>query len=182
MLWRNRTNWLTFLVTECVMLKYLIANGPSYLRFFYLKHSVCTIFRRLFEINFRAWKLLNLFRRSKLTKSDHWSNEWLLSHCRDVMMSTMTSQIIITSIVYSTVCSGAYHRTYQSSAELAFVRGIQWSSVNFQHKGSITRVMFPFDDIIIRTGGRPLSEPPRGLCTDTFVQYSASSSLRPSDA
>ena len=46
---------------------------------------------------------------------------------------------------YPTVCSGADRRN-QSSASLACVRGIQNSS----HKGTITRKMFPFDDLIMK--------------------------------
>ena len=50
--------------------------------------------------------------------------------------------------VYSTVCSGADQRKYQSSASLNFVRGIQ--PVNSPHKGSVTRKLLPFDDVIMR--------------------------------
>ena len=42
----------------------------------------------------------------------------------DVIMSTMSSQITSLTIVYSTVYSGANERKHQSSASLAFVRGI----------------------------------------------------------
>ena len=38
-------------------------------------------------------------------------------------MGAMSSQITIISIVYSTVCSGANQRKYQSSASLAFFAG-----------------------------------------------------------
>ena len=48
-----------------------------------------------------------------------------LVHYNDVIMSTLASQITSVSIVYSTVCSGARQRKPQSSASLAFVRGIQ---------------------------------------------------------
>ena len=42
-------------------------------------------------------------------------------------MNTMASQITSLTIVYSTVYSGAYQRKHQSSASLAFLRGIhQW--------------------------------------------------------
>ena len=43
------------------------------------------------------------------------------------------------------------HRSkkHQSSASLAFVRGIHRGTVNFPHKGSVTRKMFPFDDVIM---------------------------------
>ena len=43
---------------------------------------------------------------------------------------------------YSTVCSGADQRKHQSSASLAFVRGIHRSPVNSPHKGPVTRKCF----------------------------------------
>ena len=61
----------------------------------------------------------------------------------------MTSQIIVFSIVYSTVCSGANQRKHQFSAPLAFVRGIHRWPVNSPHNGPVTRKMFPFADVII---------------------------------
>ena len=51
--------------------------------------------------------------------------------------------------VYSTLCSGADQRKHQCSASLSFVRGIHRLSVNFPHKGPVTRKMFPFDDAIM---------------------------------
>ena len=50
---------------------------------------------------------------------------------------------------YTTVCSGADQRKYQSFASLAFVRGIHRSPVDSPHKGPITRKMLPFDDVIM---------------------------------
>ena len=48
-------------------------------------------------------------------------------HYNDVITSAVASQITSLTIVYSTVYSGADQRKYQSSASLAFVRGIhQW--------------------------------------------------------
>ena len=64
-------------------------------------------------------------------------------------MSAMGSQIASVSIVCSTVCSGADQRKHQSSASLAFVRGIHRWPVNSPHKGPVTRKMFPFDDVIV---------------------------------
>ena len=49
-------------------------------------------------------------------------------------MSAMASQIASVTIVYSTIYSGADQRKYQSSASLAFVRGIHRSPVNSRHK------------------------------------------------
>ena len=62
----------------------------------------------------------------------------------------MPSQITSLTIVYPTVYSGADQRKHQSSASLAFVRGIHRGPVNSPHKGLVTRKMFPFDDIIMR--------------------------------
>ena len=68
----------------------------------------------------------------------------------DVIMGTMVSQITSLMIVYSTFYSGADHRKHQSSASLAFVRGIHRWPVNSLHKGPVMRKMFPFDDVIMR--------------------------------
>ena len=64
-------------------------------------------------------------------------------------MGTMASQISTLAIVYSTVYSGADQRKNQSSASLAFVRGIHQEPVNSPHKWPVTRKMFPFDDVIM---------------------------------
>ena len=64
-------------------------------------------------------------------------------------MSAMASQITIPSIVYSTVYSGADQGKLQSSASLAFVRGIHRCAVNSSHKWPVTRKILPFDDVII---------------------------------
>ena len=71
------------------------------------------------------------------------------SHYNDVIMSTMASQNTSLTIVYSTIYSGADQRKHQSSASLAFVRGIRRWPVNSPHKGPVTRKKFPFDDVIM---------------------------------
>ena len=73
----------------------------------------------------------------------------LRNHYCDVIMGTMTSQITVPSVIYSTVCSGADQRKHQSSASLAFVQGIHRWPVNSPHKRPVTREMFPFDDVIM---------------------------------
>ena len=65
--------------------------------------------------------------------------EIYVSHCNDVIMSAMASQDTSITIVYSTVYSGADQRKLQSSASLAFVRGIHRWLVNSPHKGLVTR-------------------------------------------
>ena len=79
---------------------------------------------------------------------DHYS----APHYSDIIMSAMASQIICVLIVYSTVWSGADQRKHQSSASLAFVRGIHRWHVNSPHKGPVTRNIFPFHDFILKTG------------------------------
>ena len=66
-----------------------------------------------------------------------------------VIMRAMASQITSLTIVYSTGNSGAHQRKHQSSASLAFVRGIHRGTVNSPHKGPVTRKMFLFDDVIM---------------------------------
>ena len=64
-------------------------------------------------------------------------------------MSAMASQVTGATNVYLAICSGANQRKHQSSASLAFVRGIHRWPVNSSHKGPVTRKMFPFDDVIM---------------------------------
>ena len=70
-------------------------------------------------------------------------------HYCDVIMGVMASQINSLTIVYSTVYSGPDQRKHQSSASLAFVRGIHRWPVNSPHKWPVTRKIFPFDDVIM---------------------------------
>ena len=78
------------------------------------------------------------------------------------VMSAMASQITSLTIVYSTVYScrhaGTDERKHQSSASLAFVRGIHRWPVNFPLKGPVTRKMFPFDDVIMRLPVPPIAQ------------------------
>ena len=66
-------------------------------------------------------------------------------------MGTIASQITSLRTVYSTVYSDADQRKHQSSASLAFVRGIHRGPgpVNSPRKWPVTRKMFPFDDVIM---------------------------------
>ena len=88
---------------------------------------------------FKFWDLVGLI------------SEVLWYHYGDVTMGTIASQINSLTIVYSTVYSDTDDRKRQSSALLAFVRGIHRGPVNSPHKWPVTRKMFPFDDVIIMT-------------------------------
>ena len=81
--------------------------------------------------------------------------EWSVIHYGDVIMSKMASLITSLTSVYSTVHSCADHREHQSSASLAFVRGIHQRPVNSPHKWPVTRKMFPFDDVIMHYKSEP---------------------------
>ena len=78
-----------------------------------------------------------------------WYKDAALPHYGDVIMSTIASQITNLTIVYSIVYSDVDQRKHQSSASLAFVRGIHRAPVNSPHKWPVTRKMFPFDDVIM---------------------------------
>ena len=88
------------------------------------------------------------------TGTRHIAASWIIcvpksEHYDDVTMSLMASQITSLTILYSTVYSGADQIKLQSSASLAFVRGIHRGPVNSPHKRPVTRKMFPFDDAIM---------------------------------
>ena len=85
-------------------------------------------------------------------------------HDNDVIVGAIASQITSLASVYSTVCSGADQRKHQSSASLAFVRGIHRRPVNSPHQGPVTRKMVPFDDVIMQCTAK--LPHPRFLCTD----------------
>ena len=55
------------------------------------------------------------------------------------IMGAIASQITSCTIVYSTICWDAVQRKHQSSASLAFVRGIHREPVNSPHKWPVTR-------------------------------------------
>ena len=64
-------------------------------------------------------------------------------------MSAIASRITSLTTVYLIVYSRTDQRKHQSSASLAFVRGIHRRPVNSPHKGPVTRKMVPFDDDIM---------------------------------
>ena len=70
----------------------------------------------------------------------------IADYYNDIIMGEMASQITSLTIVYSTVYSGEDQRKHQSSASLAFVRGIHWWPVNSSLKWPVTRKMFSFDN------------------------------------
>ena len=89
-----------------------------------------------------------------LTKVDTAPELWCsicynLHHYTGVTMSATASQITDNATVCSTDCPGAHQRKHQSSAPLAFVRGIHRWPVDSPHKWPVTRKMFPYDGVVI---------------------------------
>ena len=80
----------------------------------------------------------------------------------DVRMRAMASQITSLTIVYSTVYSGADQRKHQSSALLAFLRGIHRWPVNPRTKGQwhgecfhlVTSSWYPWYGVFLMNEGR----------------------------
>ena len=85
-------------------------------------------------------------------------------------MGAMASQITSLAIVYSTVYSDADQRKHQSSAALAFMRGIHRWSVNSSHKWPVMRKMFPFDDVIMAIIFQGFSLPQYCRCLVIYTQ------------
>ena len=83
----------------------------------------------------------------------------------DVIMSTMAFQITGIWIVYSIVYSDVDQRKHQSSAPLAFVRGIQWDRWSPRTNGQLRGKMFPFDDVIMSHTVTPIASRPNSPTT-----------------
>ena len=77
-------------------------------------------------------------------------------------MGAIASQITSLTIVYS----DADQRKHQSSASLAFVRGIHRGPVNSPHKWPVTRKMFPFDDVIMTLRYAPVA-----MCNIRYILF-----------
>ena len=86
--------------------------------------------------------------KNSLIRWNIWT-DFVVKHYNDIITGAMASQITSLTIVYLTAYSGADQRKHQSSASLAFVRGIHWGPVNSQHKWPVTQKMFPFYDVIM---------------------------------
>ena len=99
----------------------------------------------VFITTLRKWSMVYCDTRLQYENWD-WTHHFSIKY---VIMGAIASQITSLTIVYSTVYSGADQRKHQSSASLAFVRGIHRGPVNSPHKWPVTRKMFPFDDVIM---------------------------------
>ena len=69
-----------------------------------------------------------------------------IPHYNDVIMGAMASKSPASRLFTRQFID---QRKHQSSAPLAFVRGIHRGPVNSPYKGPVTRKMFPFADVIM---------------------------------
>ena len=99
-------------------------------------------------------KVLQTYTSANILNGNKLWQQGKVIHHHDVIMSTMAYQMNSLTIDYSTVYSGAGQRKHQNSASLAFVWGIHRWPVNSLHKRPVTRKMFPFDDVIMRSINR----------------------------
>ena len=105
------------------------------------------------RIRAKGWLILQVLVRTYTIPSlCHLHHAEPRTHYDDVIMSAIASRITNLTNVYLIVYSRADQRKHQSSASLAFVRGIHRKPVNSPHKGPVTRKIFPFDDVIMRQG------------------------------
>ena len=109
--------------------------------------SICHVLNCTENLN--LWEPGSTTTTTATRSHSHNHSMFLCPHYTDVIMGVIASQITDVSIVYSTVWSSVYKKKHQSSASLAFLRGIPRWPVNSPHKGPVTRKMFPFDDVIM---------------------------------
>ena len=108
----------------------------------------CMLVKGHLDMTHFDWPILGLEKCRIMQQEKIFGNlSWHIIHYSDVIMSAMSSQITGVPIVCVTVCSGADQMRHQSSASLAFVRGIHRWPVNSPHKGPVTLNIFPFDDV-----------------------------------
>ena len=75
------------------------------------------------------------------------SNVTILHRCQ---MTFMASRITGQWSACSVICLDWQQRNIKGPRYCPFVRGIHRAPVDSPHKGTVTRKMFPFDDVIIK--------------------------------
>ena len=138
----NKKVWISFAISPKFTLNGSVNNIPAlvqishYLNQWWLIYWLIYTSLGIHESNPNIVKSLCLYLISHL-------------HYSDVILNVMVSQTTSVSIVYWTVCSGADQRKHQSSASRAFVRVIHRWPVKSPHKVSVTRKVYPCDDVIM---------------------------------
>ena len=84
--------------------------------------------------------------KSESSRSGH---QGQYHHHIDVIMTTMASQITSLTVVYSTVYFRRRSKKTSKPRVTGLCAGNSPGPVNSPHKGTVTRKMFPFDDVIM---------------------------------
>ena len=136
-----------------------------YIVLFHLQ-IICLINSHLSIILSLPWYTVLHLAASHNNHNNHKALRWRHSGSDSVSNHSLT-------IVYSTVYSDADLSIHQSSASLAFVRGIHRWPVNSPHKWPVTRKMFPFDDVIMESvlpiSSSPSFQPNTRVHTQTTI-------------
>ena len=87
----------------------------------------------ILDLHCCVWNLWSTLMQVEWEQHRAYQNWCFSNHYTDVTMDSIASQITSLTIVYSAVYSGADQRKHQSSASLAFLRGIHRGPVNSPH-------------------------------------------------
>ena len=127
----NGCNYLSMLELKLIN----VSNRWPWDHLRYIPRTLHTVRAFLYSVVVRWWSIIPIYFRVTSLQWRHDECDGVSNHRR---LDCLLSQ-----------------RKHQSSASLAFVRGIHWWPLDSPHKGPVTRKMFPFGDVIIFTGSRP---------------------------
>ena len=113
---------------------------------YYIRQDFPSTIMEMYQMNIISWLTLDILSKCRRFQESHCT---VTTHHSDVIMSSMATQITGVSMVYSTHYSDADPRKHQSSASLAFVRGIHRWPVNSLHKGPVMWKIFSLDEVIM---------------------------------
>ena len=89
-----------------------------------------------------------------------WEPRSFSPHLRPLLLTLQWGDCVSNHQPHDCLLKAADQRKHQSSASLAFVRGIHRRPVNSPHKGPVTRKTFPFDDVIMKEVNPRLAKRP----------------------
>ena len=136
----KQTNKQTNIFKPCIRNSDMLsANVLLIIKVVLLIHVTRSFRLTLLYRSFPTWWVQNISRYSADNAVRCVCYSVLHIHYNDVIMSDMSSQITSLTTVYLTVYSRCRSKKHQSSATLAFVRGIHRWPVNSPHKLPITR-------------------------------------------
>ena len=153
----NRSLWYNFNEIKMGFFHFFVTLGIEFIRKVHIGAIVFNPRKWRFPISNKLLTIIRpgvdlpCYHKPRTLKSSFNAKEYICIHIHynDVTIGSMASQITSPTIVDSAVYSGADQSKHQSSASLAFVRGIHRGPVNCTHKWPVTRKMFPLHDVIM---------------------------------